>query len=142
MFEPISKLAIGTAQFGMDYGIANHKGQVYEDEFKDWIKHGRGKFTFAVADGRFYEGDFKDDKISGQGKKTFANGDVYEGTFKEGREHGQGKLTIANGDVYKGKFKDGMLHGQGKYILAFFGLTFRVKFNAGVAMHGTVHFGD
>ena len=30
--EPASKLAIGTAQFGMDYGIANQNGQVAQDE--------------------------------------------------------------------------------------------------------------
>ena len=32
MSDFISKLAIGTAQFGMDYGISNQKGKVKEDE--------------------------------------------------------------------------------------------------------------
>ena len=32
MTEPASKLAIGTAQFGMTYGIANKNGQVQKDE--------------------------------------------------------------------------------------------------------------
>ena len=32
MFNPVHKLAIGTAQFGMDYGITNRNGQVHADE--------------------------------------------------------------------------------------------------------------
>ena len=32
MFNPVHKLSIGTAQFGMDYGIANKNGQVHADE--------------------------------------------------------------------------------------------------------------
>ena len=30
--EPVRKLAVGTAQFGMDYGVANNNGQVSQDE--------------------------------------------------------------------------------------------------------------
>ena len=32
MSNPVKKLAIGTAQFGMVYGIANQNGQVQQDE--------------------------------------------------------------------------------------------------------------
>ena len=32
LHNSVQKIAIGTAQFGMDYGIANRNGQVHADE--------------------------------------------------------------------------------------------------------------
>jgi hypothetical protein len=45
---------------------------VYDGEWKDGLKNGRGKNTF--PDGSVYDGEWKDDKQNGRGKHTFADG--------------------------------------------------------------------
>jgi hypothetical protein len=85
----------------------------YEGEYKDDMKHGKGRFTF--ASGSVYEGEWKDDKKHGKGKCTYASGDVYEGEFADGNYHGKGNYTYASGEVYEGEFADGNYHGKGKY---------------------------
>ncbi len=89
---------------------------IYEGEWKDDKRNGRGKLTWANGD--VYEGDFKNDKRNGRGKETYDNGDFYEGEFKNGKVHGRGKETYANGDVYEGEWKDDKLHGRGKKTFA------------------------
>ena len=37
------KLAIGTVQFGLDYGITNHSGQVSIDEVKNILDYAKDK---------------------------------------------------------------------------------------------------
>jgi len=37
------KLALGTAQFGLDYGVTNHDGQVAIDEVKNILDYAKGK---------------------------------------------------------------------------------------------------
>jgi hypothetical protein len=45
-------------------------GSVYEGQYSDSLKNGKGKFKW--ADGSKFEGDFKKNDISGHGKiKTF-----------------------------------------------------------------------
>ena len=58
-------------------------------------------------DGSVYEGDFVDGKRTGKGKYTYTSGSVYEGDFVDGNFTGKGKYTYANGDVYEGDFVDG-----------------------------------
>ncbi len=44
-----------------------------------------------------YESEFEDDKKNGRGKHTWPNGDVYEGEMKDGYGNGQGTMTYASG---------------------------------------------
>ena len=88
-------------------------GSVYEGEFVDGKRNGKGKYTY--ADGTVYEGDFIDGNFNGKGKYTFANGDVYEGDFIDDKRTGKGKYTFANGTVYEGDFVDDSFTGKGKY---------------------------
>jgi hypothetical protein len=59
------------------------------------------------SDGNIYEGEFKDGNRNGKGKMIFSNGDIYEGEFKDGIENGKGKKIFSNGDIYEGEFKEG-----------------------------------
>jgi hypothetical protein len=86
-------------------------GNIYEGEWKDDKRNGRGKYT--KVNGNVYEGEWKDDKRSGRGKYTKANGKIYEGEWKDDKRNGRGKLTYASGEVYEGEFKDGDFNGQG-----------------------------
>jgi hypothetical protein len=58
------------------------------------------------ADGNIYEGEWKDDKRSGRGKLTYASGEVYEGEFKDGDFNGQGTKTYPDGRRESGTWRD------------------------------------
>ena len=62
--------------------------------------------------GDVYEGEYVNEKKHGKGKYTSANGDVYEGDFVEGKKCGQGVFTYSSGNVYSGEYKDGKQNGQ------------------------------
>lgn len=63
---------------GKDYFV-----QLYEGEYVNLKKHGKGKIT--IPTGVTYEGEFKEDKAHGQGVLTFANGMYFfKGYFVNG----------------------------------------------------------
>ena len=86
---------------------------VYEGDYQNDVIHGKGKIKY--ANNAVYEGEWEHGKIHGKGKYTYANGEVYEGDWKDNEIYGKGKYTFANGDVYEGEFKDGKKHGKGKF---------------------------
>jgi hypothetical protein len=54
--------------------------------------------------GGVYEGNWKNGKRHGKGKYTYAGGVVYEGNWENNMGHGKGKLVTYSGrEVYKGK---------------------------------------
>ena len=61
--------------------VKNSKGDVYEGDFINYKKNGKGKII--SIDGIVYEGDWKDDLIHGIGKFTDNNGNMYEGEFQD-----------------------------------------------------------
>jgi hypothetical protein len=63
-----------------------------------------------------YEGEFKDNKKDGKGTWKLADGSVYEGVykgeFKGGAIDGKGTWKLADGSVYEGEFKGGKKRWQ------------------------------
>jgi hypothetical protein len=51
------------------------------------------------SDGSLYEGEYKDDKRNGRGKYTWPDGQVYEGEWKDDKRNGRGKHTWPDGRV-------------------------------------------
>ncbi len=91
-------------------------GDVYEGEFIDGKRTGKGTYHFVNGD--VYIGDFVDGQISGKGKITFVDGTVYEGEFVNGTCMGYGTFSFPNGDVYEGEVVHGKLSGTGKFTWA------------------------
>ena len=111
------KLEVGVVHLGGGRVRETYdEGHVYEGDWKDGKRNGRGKMVF--ANGEIYEGDFQDDNMHGHGKMVFAVGDIYEGEWIDGQCHGRGKMTLANGGVYEGDYKDDVMHGRGKFTSA------------------------
>ena len=55
-----------------------------------------------------YEGDYKDDKRHGRGVGRFASGAVYEGDYKDDKRHGRGVYRYADGSIrHDGQWKAG-----------------------------------
>ena len=58
-------------------------------------------------DGSEYVGDFKDNMKSGLGKFTFADSSTYEGPWENDLKQGRGTFTLANGLKFTGNFEKG-----------------------------------
>ena len=79
---------------------------IYEGEFKDEKKHGKGKFTWG-ATGNVYDGDFYEDKRQGFGIYTWLDGTKYVGEWMNDKQHGKGKMVYPEGDRQIGEYVDG-----------------------------------
>ena len=62
----------------------------YEGTFSNDKKNGQG---FEKSDFGNYNGEYKDDLRHGKGKCVYSNGDIYEGEFKNDLHDGLGKYT-------------------------------------------------
>lgn len=67
-------------------------------------------------DGKVYEGEFAEDSRDGRGKVTWANGDCYEGEWRNDMHHGFGRNVFANGSMYCGSYRENVKHGLGEYV--------------------------
>ena len=86
-------------------------GNIYEGEYKNGKRHGKGIYTF--ADGEKHIGDFKNGSLNGRGISFFISGNKYEGEFKNGKRHGRGVFTFLNGEKYTGEYINGKRNGRG-----------------------------
>ena len=101
------------------YKVEFDHGTIYEGDWKDNKKHGKGKLISNNGTTTLvYEGDYQNDKIHGKGKIKYRNDEVYEGEWEHGKMQGKGKSILPNGNVYEGDFVDGKQHGKGKYTFA------------------------
>ena len=81
-------------------------GDIYEGEFKDGEKHGKGKMTKngeTIKEGEWNMGTFY------HGKIKYGPGFFYEGGFQNGLPHGKGKLTNPDGTFEEGMYWGGYL---------------------------------
>ena len=62
----------------------------------------------ARASGNVYDREWKDDERNGKGKVTWANGDVYDGNWENGKKHGTGTCTKnSDGSMYNNIYSYG-----------------------------------
>ena len=84
----------------------------YTGEWKDNAKTGRGCEQYHIT-GDVYEGEFVNNEKEGKGKYTYKDGTVYEGGFANSRYDGRGKMTWTDGRKYIGEFRKGRIEGKG-----------------------------
>jgi len=121
-------------------------GDMYEGQFADGLRSGKGTYTFAApppADGEdpkpplsVYEGSWKKGLRHGVGMQTFSTGDKYHGSFAAGVRAGQGTMYYANGDIYCGMWSYDKRHGEGTYVSKSTGAKSSGKWNAGTLVSG------
>ena len=80
----------------------------YIGDFLDDKKHGIGKLVL-LSDGSIYEGDFKNNVKKGKGKIIYKDGSTYEGDWDYDVKHGDGKLTDTKGKITFGLWKSNEL---------------------------------
>ena len=99
-------------------GYAKHYNSdnlvVYEGEFKDHLKHGKGKqYSFDAAT-LLYDGEWKNGLKHGKGTFYDTHGSVvYDGEYENDKRTGKGILYSGNRIVYSGSFKNGEFCGKG-----------------------------
>ena len=69
--------------------------------------------TFACAGGSVYQGEWRQGLKHGKGRMSHSNGDMYEGEWWEGAMCGRGRYVHSNGTVFEGVFKDNKKCGPG-----------------------------
>ena len=75
---------------------------------------GSGRLVWRGSYGEsVYEGEYRDGKKNGRGSQTWAGGQIYEGEWRNGKRHGLGTMTWANGQRYEGEWRDHLPNGQG-----------------------------
>lgn len=89
------------------------EGEIYDGEYKDGMKHGRGKLR--MANGDVYEGEFKEDQMHGRGMIKYQNGDTFDGKFQNGVKNGRGVFKSKLGAIYDGEYSDDLRNGRGMY---------------------------
>jgi hypothetical protein len=85
-------------------------GEVYEGEFRQGKRHGRGTYTW--SDGRTYNGEFCDGIIQGHGRYTVGNGDVYSCTFVDELRTGLGTCTRPYAPVEYQLWRKGVVYAS------------------------------
>ena len=53
-----------------------------------------GRMTRGMVNGDVYDGEYKDDKRNGRGKHTYANGDVYDGEWKDDKKKDESCIIV------------------------------------------------
>lgn len=92
----------------------------YQGEWRADRPHGRGMLY--TDKGEPYEGEFMDGLRHGKGRQVYGGrpldgfgGDIYEGDWVEDKRNGRGTLTCANGDIYEGLWANDLKHGEGTH---------------------------
>ena len=107
-------------------------GDVYDGEWKDGMRHGKGRMTY--SDGDIYDGEWMEDKGHGQCTYIRHDGHKYVGGWGENGSCGQGTrsgiwdgsnliqgsgvLRYDDGSWYDGEIRSNLRHGKGVYTLA------------------------
>jgi len=100
------------------YGVYKFSdGAVYEGHFKNQDFYGSGKYI-SVGDhkGDIYEGEYKNGKKNGYGTYTYRSGDIYEGEWENSVNHGLGIYIWSGeweGQIYLGEHDNDIYNGYG-----------------------------
>lgn len=92
-------------------GVLDEEVGIYCGEFRDGVKHGRGKMIFKNKE--VYNGEWKNGIIEGFGKRYYNNGFYYIGSFANGMRNGFGKL-FSKGFTYTGLWKNDIYYRKGR----------------------------
>ena len=107
-------------------------GSIYEGEWSEDFRNGKGKMTYFNRQRHYYDGDWNKDKRHGKG--IYYDGNYnYDGEWLEDLKHGEGILK-SNGDKYYGKWINNEKHGI--FIISYFNGD---KYNGEVNSYGERH---
>jgi radial spoke head protein 1 len=98
-------------------------------------RNGRGIYTYAEK-GDIYDGEFMDNMKHGIGKMTYKEKGEYHGYWENGKKHREGVFKYLNKDIYSGSWKHGKKDGKGAYIFNDTGMKFIGEWKTGKFVMG------
>lgn len=119
--SPTSSFDKGVEVILIDKNVKNNTYKIIfsnEDEYNGEIKNGKfdGIGIYKKSFNYLYEGEFSEGKKHGKGKiKNDLNVTVFNGSFKNNKKYGYGE-EITSEFTYKGEYENGMKNGRGCYI--------------------------
>ena len=117
-------------------------GSVYDGHYKNGLREGTGRYTFAGGKGAFYNGEWLGGLKHGVGTFRYPDKSRFVGEFRAGKRHGQGTYTYPNGDRFCGGWVADLKHGPGAYVYAADQTVFTGEWNEGVCTDGEWSFHD
>lgn len=99
----INKCTSGDCANGVGTYVFDN-GNTYTGSFKNYLKDGKGVFTWVAGD--VYNGDWVQDIKKGTATNIFAGGAIYIGEFDNNTMTGKGVYTLANRYSMRGIFKN------------------------------------
>ena len=123
-------------------------GDVYEGEFKDRKKHGKGTYTFAPDEEseseneHKYSGEYILGRRAGLGTMHYPDGSRNRGQWVDNARNGIGSMNYANGDIYSGAWLKGKRHGEGTYLFAESDATLHGDWESGAFVSGHFQHSD
>jgi len=92
-------------------------GSVYDGDFKNGLKHGKGVWTKGRGENlTTYTGEYLLDKKCGYGVFKWASGNIYKGYYDKDEREGHGEMVWTDGSKYLGSWVRGIQHGFGKMV--------------------------
>ena len=87
-------------------------GNKYVGEFKDGLKHGKGKWkkqlTSTTTPCNQYDGDYVKDHKNGYGVFSWESGNMYKGGYKDDERDGFGEMFWTDCSIYQGEWRGGI----------------------------------
>ena len=101
----------GKGKFYFKQGFQDkNKSDTYVGQVKDWLRHGRGTYTW-VSQKMRYQGNWKNNNRHGYGEYKEGNS-IYTGNWKDDKRWGKGKITIKKQHSISGTFRHTDLKGK------------------------------
>jgi hypothetical protein len=121
----------GTNNLEYVYNSSTGRGETYQGDFKNGLRHGHGVKTSDNQDR--YEGDFRDNFENGFGSfYEYESRDTYVGHWLNGKKHGKGIETeFKTRRIYDGNFYNGYRHGSALYTDEDSGIIYNNQWNMG-----------
>jgi hypothetical protein len=89
---------------------------VYEGEWNDGKRHGKGVLYYNDERTSFYDGEWHNDARHGHGMMQYVSGSQYDGEWRNNRKHGKGTMRWVNKQQeYTGEWCNDMPNGIGEY---------------------------
>lgn len=81
---------------------------IYDGQWVDGLKHGKGVYVYSYEPLEYYEGTWENGQKSGLGK-YFKDGSEYYGEWSANKRNGQGTYVTKDGSRYNGRWKNDQL---------------------------------
>eukprot|EP00878_Enallax_costatus_P044980 GHUV01053798.1.p1 GENE.GHUV01053798.1~~GHUV01053798.1.p1 ORF type:complete len:432 (+),score=116.05 GHUV01053798.1:471-1766(+) len=90
---------------------------VYQGQWQNGKRHGRGALYYDANKTAYYEGEWQDDMKHGQGTSMYPSGNSYTGSWFQDKCQGHGTMKwVTKDQVYTGEWSNDLPNGLGVHV--------------------------